>query len=451
MGESLLVRKAGGGLKVNNGYEVNYRIAEGQTIAAGDFVNFVNYRIRSGWTFDSRDIKQLGITNDATKPFFVKINDTKTAVLYIISSVLYYKILTLEGNNFTVGSQLTLDSNLSGTVNNIVKAVFIPRNSQETEKNNDLINDFLFYSCQFGDTTLVHRRSAYNYTNDTFSSPSGINSTSSFQTNSLFEVSATPGGQVMFAQVRNINPQLNVKLYFANSSSGTIWESNASVTVQNILHIAGKVIHYVVNTGSVGQTILLSSNGSQSFTYGLGFNNTSFFKATSFGNAIWIVRNTALNVYAISKSEFIQYDGLNDQGVVQGQSLFSTNFPIHNIMSRISDEAGFVGYLSASPGNFNAYKIFRLTNGTFSSNGTTNTGWSLSSQFNIDTDVTNTSFNVGEIAPEKYYVAYRKSDTQWYVRLIDHHAVGKATSSNNIDGIALEGGTAGQTIKVLIK
>jgi hypothetical protein len=102
MGESLLVRKAGGGAKIEEAVQ-NFNVASGQTILPGTFVSFVdNILNQNGLTFQSNLSDDINI---------VKLSDTKVVVVFRHQSdnnTPKAFVVDINGNTMTAGTFYTI-------------------------------------------------------------------------------------------------------------------------------------------------------------------------------------------------------------------------------------------------------------------------------------------------------------------------------------------------------
>ena len=127
MGESLLVRKAGGGLKLEGG-TIEIPVLANQTIKKGDLLEIVypSSGVTGGQAYVP-SIRQTTILGDLDfteyKEFeVVKINENKILVMYVkgASNSLFYRIGTKKGYQITFGNiisvSLTMNTN-SATIN----------------------------------------------------------------------------------------------------------------------------------------------------------------------------------------------------------------------------------------------------------------------------------------------------------------------------------------------
>jgi hypothetical protein len=110
MGESLLVRKGGGGLEINELVE-NYVVTSGGNVNAGTFIEFVNANL-----FGAE--YQAQTTGTSSVFVFGKINDNTVAIITrqtAPSNLLSIRIATVSGDVITFGSpfSITTASNFS--------------------------------------------------------------------------------------------------------------------------------------------------------------------------------------------------------------------------------------------------------------------------------------------------------------------------------------------------
>jgi hypothetical protein len=111
MAESYITRKSGGGGIDINGIVESYKVAAGETISAGDFVEFVNKITETNLysTYKAVDLE----------PYYISaylLNETKILLLYhSYSEQLYIKIGTLDVNNNIInfGNENYVDGNAS--------------------------------------------------------------------------------------------------------------------------------------------------------------------------------------------------------------------------------------------------------------------------------------------------------------------------------------------------
>ena len=106
MGESLLVRKAGGGLKIEEALQ-SFTVAPGETITAGTFVDYINdFIATTPVSFSSSNFTNF---SESRKAKAVRLNDTKIALIYGSfngsSTSLIIQLITINNDNtFTFGN-----------------------------------------------------------------------------------------------------------------------------------------------------------------------------------------------------------------------------------------------------------------------------------------------------------------------------------------------------------
>jgi hypothetical protein len=108
MAESLLVRKAGGGLKIEEIIK-SFPVASGQTITAGTFVDFITgtYSVSAANTITTRATYEV----DA-----VALNPTTVVLLYTSNTQndqVFATLLTISGSTVSVVSTVNVYSNAS--------------------------------------------------------------------------------------------------------------------------------------------------------------------------------------------------------------------------------------------------------------------------------------------------------------------------------------------------
>lgn len=111
MAESLIVRKSGGGLKVENGVEKNYEVADGVTITKNTFVDLTSNDSSSLY----QDTLITGITG-AQGITSCRLTNHKYLILYVGTNAvpLYAQISTYDTNNTKVRGEPILIDNTAG-------------------------------------------------------------------------------------------------------------------------------------------------------------------------------------------------------------------------------------------------------------------------------------------------------------------------------------------------
>jgi len=155
MGESLLVRKAGGGLKLEGG-TIEIPVLANQTIKKGDLLEIVypSSGVTGGQAYVP-SIRQTTILSDLDLTQYgefevVKINENKILIMYVkgASNSLFYRIGTKKGYEITFGNIISVPLTMNLNTSTINRKIFT------VNMLNDKIGGILFRNTNVSSNTI---------------------------------------------------------------------------------------------------------------------------------------------------------------------------------------------------------------------------------------------------------------------------------------------------------
>ena len=428
MAESLLVRKAGGGLKIEETLQ-NFTVAAGQTITAGTFVDVIQSPLEKGLTYNFNDASTYNGTATAIQA--IKLDDTRVVVLYTTSSTsATAKIIKIENNVVTEqGTPISV-----GTGDN-VKGILLDTNKLFIQFHNTSIQRLIAVIVTVNNLTLT-LQSDFTITNHTVIG-SGSNLTKMSNTSVISSYKLNDFNDSAIIRIFNIsnNTITSPNWYNEGTSIGGV-QSVTELTSTKLLYIrtnssgvkAGKIFDFSGTALSGGTLTTLYSSNSDFIVKKI---NSSLCILVDFGtndNTYFINTNITNNTMTITPPQNAPIDIIGS---------YSGNFDIFDgkigVISGRSDASGF------SP--FGTIVLFSIS-GT---NITYQTPYSFT---NFDARV------VGSLLLDynKIAVFYRNDafGDKGQVIIIEAKTLITNTTAEKVSGLAKTGGTAGQTIEVYV-
>jgi hypothetical protein len=439
MAESLLVRKAGGGLKIEEALQ-NFTVAPEQTILPGTFVDIVtqsflkiNNKNNLGSTIiDYADLKVFSLeTNKVVVAYRTRVSGT---------SRLAARIGTINGNVITwgaesIGSTLIVPFGFSAALLDTNKIILTFMDSNDTNKGKAVVFTVSGTSITWGSAVTFETASV------SATSVIKIDATKVVVAYNFFNVNRYDG----VAKVLTISGT-TVSSFGRVSFQAT---DGSSVFYPNAVHLANNTFAITYRgTNNNGRAIIGTVSGT-SITFG----SVSVFNAADTSvNSVILIQDLSNEWKILVAYENNSANGRAIIGTVSGTSITWGNFSTFN--DNYTDAMSLV--LSTENEVFVAYRRSvvnqgRIVKGTISDTSIT---WSAPLVFN-NTQVKET--NWAKLNNTNFILSF--SDVANSIDVGTSIIVEKQpefennvfnTTSSTFNGLAKTGGTAGQTIEVYI-
>jgi hypothetical protein len=422
MAESLLVRKAGGGLKIEEIIK-SFPVASGQTITAGTFVDFITgtYSVSTANTITTNTIG--GNEVDA-----VALNQTTVVLLYSNSSQndkVFATLLTISGSTVSVVSTVNVFNFASSSVaiakldNNRAMAIYRRNGNQGTAGAKVLTIS--------GSSITLGSEANITGGNVNFLAAAGLDSTRVLFT---FQNEATNRGNAMVINAPSTSIT-SLGTQFVIITSGVSQLNVVALTANTAIAV------YSANSYSnIGYVSRLSISGSTVSSLG----NDNFTSVSAGEPQVAKLNDTKAIISYRGASNLLYARTVN----AQGSPTFGAEFTVNNSPtydSSISSlEDGSKALIVYNESNVGKGKIL-LVSGTTVSNFT--------STFAFTSEAIGQMINVS-LSNTKTIVTYRGLDNFYYNRIVEAPLLITNTTAEKVFGLAKTGGTAGQTIEVFV-
>ena len=463
MGESLLVRKAGGGAKIDELIQ-EYTVEVGETITAGTFVDFVNnYQYKNYTTINQVTVFESNLANQKA----TKLTENKILIVFATSGQGTARIVEINADKtFTVGTAFNFSNDNISNIN----CVAFKRTPNETQARVMVVWRASNLSGSPGRATVLNIN---NINNNTISSQTTVQNTSSNYSIELPKLIAIDNKRILLvhiaSQISGNRAAAVIAFYDPNTGSSIVYSNyvfdmsaSQSGFYNSIVELSPYRFLFIWDNGSITNgkiiTIGTHTNSSSNIINSLSATNLVLNDTTNLHEMqlIALSPDRAILTYrdrATIRGVFLELLIKGDQIIPRNQTFYTSTAivqgqRVHNI-TKINEFEFAISYRLTS----NAFSEIILVKAGAINWGSFST-FSVSSPFNYSpTGALNpANGSMLLVGNDLVFSSWESINSTPAIRTYIGENFKKIinTTAQKVFGLAKTGGTAGDTIEVFV-